>query len=625
MSGERGSALIIAVLVMAVLTLLGVSYLLIADTENKIAENEKLSAQALYFAEGTAREVKRWFDRPPYGPNGGANLTRPTTAVMNRAKRHIDVDGPGPGAEVAADGSPARPFYKTGVDRDGDGNDDVFDKPYRPGLADMFVGTASNPDIEIDRAWSSGAAAFLDGMSEKIMPGFPAAGAGVSARVKSIAAYAPPYLDSGGGTWIRYGVATVSARVQILRNPGAADELVLADRTVTVVLNEAPYAAAFGPLHSCDELGWNGAFRVHWGPATAAAGGDMQPGTAAGMARSVPRDLPATPRIDLLHGHLSPSGDGAWNDLSTNLEGKTIDDPWFRFFAGLDVVNWSALGSPQVYPPGVADQDESNKFQNYPNVPCPDFDYRTWKSIARSGGSDVHYFSWDGSGFNENGIPGGATGFEGLTDGKTGLFFFDTADALAPHDYDAGNVAANLTPDINIAGGGYGVRGLVYVNARLWSVSGAPGRPATFTFPGEPFRDRNENGVHDGPPDGGEEWINLRYRAITSLTDPIVVDSSDTYDPSVPPPTPPHAIWNSQGPSVTHDAVVWGILYVAGQFDASGTAYYDGSVVTYAGTETGTKTSGTANLYWDPHIKDDWPPPGWDLPRVVVTRWQTDG
>ena len=618
MRGERGSALIIAVLIMAVLTLLGVSYLLIGDTENKIAENERLSAQALYFAEGVTREVKRWFDRPPYTATGSTNLTRPTTAVLDRTMRHIDDDGPGPSPELFADGSGARPFYKTGVDNDGDGNDDIFDKPYRTALKDMFVGTAQFPDIKMERTASSATEAFLDGLSEKIMPGFPAGAAGISARVKTIDIYAPPYLDQGGGIWVRYGIATVSTRVQIIQNPGS---LVLADRTLTAVLNEAPYAAVFGPLHSCDELAWNNAFRVHWGPATTVTRGDLPAGTPAGMSKSIPRDLPATPKIDLLHGHLS-SGGSIWTDISNYLEGRTIEDPWFRFFAGRDVVNWSALASPQVYPPGVLDQDQSNKFQNYPNVPCPDFNYETWKSIARSGGSDVHYFAWapDGSGFTEDGtMPGRPV--QDLTDGKTGLYFFDTNDGLAPHGFDAGNVAANLTPEVNISSGGYGFRGLLYVNTNMWRASGSPGRPAFFTLPGEPFRDMNENGIRDP----GEDYIHLRYRTVLSLSDPLVVDSGDTFDPSIPPPATLAPIWNARGPTITHNAVVWGILYVSGQFDATGAVYYDGSVVTLAGTETGVKTPGTANFYWDPNITDNWPPPGWDLPRVIVTRWQTDG
>ena len=131
----------------------------------------------------------------------------------------------------------------------------------------------------------------------------------------------------------------------------------------------------------------------------------------------------------------------------------------------------------------------------------------------------------------------------------------------------------------------------------------------------------NENGVTGS----------RRGLASTSVTgplanfgDPLVVDSRDTFDPAVPPPAVPAAIWNAKGPSVTHDASSGGFCTLSGQFDASGTVYYDGSVVTYAGTETGVKTSGAASLYWDPNIKDNWPPPGWDLPRVIVTRWQTD-
>src|SRR5580765_313143 len=99
----------------------------------------------------------------------------------------------------------------------------------------MFAGTADHPDVKIDR--TSGGA-FLDLLADKIMPGFPAGAANVLARIESIRVYAPPYLDSGGGNWARYGVATVAVRIQILRNPGAAGEQVLSDRTVRAVLNE---------------------------------------------------------------------------------------------------------------------------------------------------------------------------------------------------------------------------------------------------------------------------------------------------------------------------------------------------------------------------------------------------
>jgi hypothetical protein len=606
MRGERGSALVIAVLLMAILTLLGVSYLFMADTENRIAENERLSAQAFYFAEGVTREVKRWFDRPPYSASGGQNLSFPTTAVLDRTLRYIDTDGPGPADEGLADGSPGRPFYKLGVDRDGDGNDDIFDKPFRPDPADMFIGKVDKdhdgPDVRIDRG-NAGSKAFLDALSEKVMPGFPNAAANIAARVIRIDVYAPPYLDTGGGHWVRYGVATISTRVQILRDPDGPAHQVMADRTITAVLNETPYGGAFGPFHSCDEIGWGNQFKVHWGPATAVTTGNMPVGAYNMMSRSVPRDIPATPKVDLLHGHLDSA---TWSSMKNGLNNLVVDDPWFSFYAGLTVQGWTA--SPQAFPPGINGQDDSNRFQEYPNVPCPSFNYDTWKSIAKSGESGVHYYAWaSGTSFREGGS-GNTEDFMTATDGKTGVFFFDTRDGLPPHDFDASNVAQNLTPDITISGT-YGVRGLVYLNAKMWRVTGSPGRPARFTMPGEPFRDLDENGVRDP---ATEDYINLQY-PVAALDDPIFVKDSD-----------PGKIWNATGPTFNHDAVVWGILYVTGQFDASGTPYYDGSVITYAGTETGVKTVGTASLYWDPTIKTNWPPPDWNLPRVIITRWQTD-
>lgn len=616
--GERGSAMVIAVLVMAILTLLGVSFLLMADTENKIAENEKLSGQALYFGEGVTREVKRWFDRPPYSTIGDRNLVRPTTAVMRRDLRVIDVDGPGPTVAFPADGSSGAPYYKVGRDVDLDGNDDIFDKPYRSALADMLVGTAANPDINMDRATDTATATFLDALAEKVMPNFPNGAAGVRARIKTINIYAPPYIDTGAGNWQRFGMATVSTRVQILRNPGPG-ELIMADRTVVAVLNETPFPGPFGPFHSCDEINFNGEFRLHWGTSTAVAAVNP-PGSLGNnnkMDLSIPRATPPSVKADLIYGY---NDNTIFNTLKTNLEagaGKVIDDPWYQFFAGGPVNTWGALGSPQPWAPIDTDQDKSNRFQNWPGgVGCPSFDYETWKAIARSGGSDVHYYAWDnGTQFRQNSV-GAATDYITLTDAKTGLFFFDTTDGIAPHDFDATLVASNLTPQIDISAGTYGVRGFVYLNSENFSVSGSPGRPITMTMPGEPFQDANLNGVKDA----GEGYINLNYNSIVDLDDEIRGSATDDFGNGGGGP-----VWNSKGKVLPDpvNALLWGIFYTSGQFDAQGNAVYYGSVVTYAGTTSPT-SAGTPDFYWDPTLKDNWPPIGWDLPRVIITRWQTD-
>jgi len=619
---QKGSAMVISVLVTAIMSLLGISYLLMADTENRIAENEKLSAQALYFGEGAIREVKRWFDRPPYGPGGTTNLVRPLTTVINRTTvRQIDIDGDGPTLPVAADGSAANPYYKVGVDRDADGNDDIFDKPYRFALADMLVGTEAGPDMQIDRGASSATATFLDGLGDKIAPNFPAAAAGLRAQVKRIDIYAPPYLNIGG-VWTRYGMATVKATVEIIRTGAGAQ--IVASKVVKAVLNETPYPGPFGPLHSCEELEMTGSFRPHWGTTTSVS--DLTLTTAAdnNIPLSLPRDVPPSPKVDLLHGwNDTAMWDGMYKGAAGTLVGRSIDDPWNRILVdgvaiaqGTGTPKWPPSTSQQPVAPGTANQDASNKIQIFGGVGCPDFDYKTWKDISKSGGSDVHYYAWNnGAAFQENGV-GPVTDFADLIDGRQGLFFFDTKDKLAPHDPDAAGVAANLTPEMQVTNG-IGVQGFVYANTAMWTSQGTPGRAITMHWPGEPYRDADQNGRYDA----GEDFVNLNYSAI-STTDPTVKPvvtrgdaGGDTYGGSV--------MYNARGPNITGQiAVVWGLLYVSGIFDSQGTTQYYGSVVTRAGMNNA--MAGTADVWWDTDLKDNWPPPGWSLPRVVITRWQTD-
>jgi len=616
---QKGSAMVISVLVTAIMSLLGISYLLMADTENRIAENEKLSAQALYFGEGAIREVKRWFDRPPYGLIGDRNLVKPLTTVIVRTLRQIDTDGDGPTVPVAADGSGANPYYKVGVDRDVDGNDDIFDKPYRFALADMLVGTEAGPDMRIDRAASSATATFLDGLGDKIAPNFPAAAAGLRARVVTIDIYAPPYLNIGG-TWTRYGMATVKATVEIVRTGAGAQ--VVATKIVKAVLNETPFPGPFGPLQSCEEMAFNGEFKPHWGTSTAIGNLTIGVGADSKIPKSLPREVPPSPKVDRLHGwNDTVMWDGMYKGAAGTMVGKTIDDPWYRFMLDGTCNQWAA--GPQPYPPITTDQDNSNKLQNYGGVGCPAFDYDTWKDIARSGGSDVHYYTWNnGAAFQENGN-GPVIDFKAATDGKTGLFFFDTMDRLAPHNPDANGVAANLTPEMLVTSG-YGARGFIYANTENWTSNGTPGRPVTMHWPGEPFRDANENGTYDP----GEDFVNLNYESISG-TDPWqkpVVSREDLGGDrfnGVGNPLSVAPVYNARGPNITgQDAVVWGLLYVSGTFDSQGTPLYYGSVVTKAGMNG--SMAGTPDIFWDTDLKDNWPPPGWELPRVIITRWQTD-
>ena len=603
---ERGSALVIAVLVTVILTLLGVAFLLMGETENKIAENEKLSAQALYFAEAGTRQVKRWFDRPR-GTTGYAwNLHNPPLAVMQRDLRILDIDGPGPTAGAATDGNAggALPNYKQGVDSNGDGYDDVFDRPYRPNVLDMFVGTSAGPDIRIDRAYSSASRTFLDTLSERLLANFPVATANMAARISRVDVYAPPYLEIGGN-WTRYGVATVAVTAQIVKTENAV-ERVLAQRTIRAVLNETPYPGPYGPLQSCDMLDWNGSFRVHWGSATAK--GPQQSNVpnnySAKFDESISRSIPPNGKVEAWHD----GTEAMFNTMKASLEGasRAIQDPWFRFVAGGPIDNWAG-GPQQPIAVDASDYvDYSNIFQNVPNVGCPDFDYDTWKTIATSGGSDVYYYTWvSGESFRLNGT-GPSTGFATLTGGKTGLYFFDTKNGQRPDD-----TYTNLTPEIQVTGGWQGFRGFMYLNTDTFTINGGQAIAATFTYPGEPFFDTNTNGVRDG----GEPFVNINYDSLVNRTSTIRASATDTYGSGAA------AVYNRKGKSVAGGADIWGVVYNSGEFDAQGNPVILGSMITKKGQ---LNSAGTADIYWDPKLLDEWPPSDWDLPRVVITRYESD-
>jgi hypothetical protein len=626
---ERGFAIAFSLLMIMILTLLGASLLLVAATENRIAENERLSAQALYAAESGVRVVKRWFDRP----ESPANVANPTPTVVDRSLRLIDVDGDPGTPPVAADGTPASPYYKQGVDLDASGADDLFAKPFRGSLVDTLMGTEAGPDIRIDESASTAARTFLGDLSDGLFADFP--GRTLEARITRIDIYAPPYVPVGG-SWERFGMATVKVIARIYQTRNVGSEIGIAERMIKVVLNEIPYnPGVLGPLHSCKNLSWNGEFTVFWGTATAVDAADLH-NNHDKLAVSWPRALVGGEIA--LWGH---DNGGDFAAYETAVDGLRIDDPWLNVMFGGQLLEAAPIADPQPWPfgwtvggsledgdlpyhpgppgphpyPTTWDGTHSNCIQNTP-VDCPEMPYELWKNFATSGGSDVHYYVWDsGTSFREDGV-GPAMEFRDITDQQTGLFFFDTKDGLPPHDDDADGVYDNLTPAIKISGGTWGVRGMVYLNSLQFQTTGVSGRNVTFNAPGELFRDENFNGRWDA----GENWINLGYP--TTLTGLFTVDASDRHQQDWS--MGPSPVRNRRGPDIVDEALVWGILYTNGYYDATGNGVYYGTVISKLGIGEFTASAGTPHHYWDESIGDGWPPDTWGLPRVGITRWETD-
>ncbi len=618
---ERGTALVVVLLVTVMLTLLGIPFMLMGETENRIAENERLAVQARYAAESGASLVKRWFD----DPHGSDNVVNPPLAAIDLTQRQIDADGDPATAPVAADGSASKPYYKQGVDLDGNGQPDLFAKPYRGGPKHALVGTEEGPDLVIDEGASSAAAAFLGQASEKLFGAYP--GGSQRARIIRIDVYAPPTVPDGGA-WIRYGAATVKVRAGIFLESPDGSERRLAENVVRTVLNEIPYASGvYGPLHSCGDLAWNGPLTVHWGIVAVAGNADL-PDDPRMRPAGMPRDVPITPYVDLLKG---------WNDVmfwngyvEERVEDKNldIDDPWFRLVAKGSIaeapnanqqpwpLSWTSggLGNGQIpfhagapddsgsYPcPGCVGH-QSNYFQNL-NVGCPSYPYESWKILARRGGANVHYYSWAGSSdmFKRDGA-GPASSFRDITHEQTGIFFFDTTDGSPPSP-------GNLTPPIAV-GGDWDFRGLLYLNAQRFRVEpGAQGVDVAYRLPHEPFQDVNANGVFDQS--AGEDMLRLNFSVPTpdaSLT--------DTFGGSI--------MYNEFSASWQAPANLVGILYTSGALDSTGSGNFYGAVIAGSGVGEFETPGSTPNISWDPAIVRDWPPEEWHFPRVWVTSWEAE-
>jgi len=219
-----------------------------------------------------------------------------------------------------------------------------------------------------------------------------------------------------------------------------------------------------------------------------------------------------------------------------------------------------------------------------------------------------------GTTFRENGV-GNAREFRDITDSATGvagLYFFDTTDRNPPVDTNGDGQYDNLTPAIQLSGGTYQARGMVYLNAASFRTTGLHGRSASLAAPGEPFQDKNKNGRFDA----GEGWVNIDYP--TTLGGNFRAKTNDARQDSGNSPIP---MRNKRGPAITADTALWGIFYTNGTWEAQGNAPYYGAVIAKGGVDM---SAGTADIYWDESIKYSWPPPGWTLPRVMITRWETD-
>ncbi|MFZ2490382.1 MAG: hypothetical protein WA208_02760 [Thermoanaerobaculia bacterium] len=252
---DKGSALLVSLMVMVGLSLLGLGFVAVSETESAISVNERNSIEVLSRAETGVKLVVEWFQDPQWAEDNG--LMPPNDGTYPNITIERD-----PGTEDYGE-------YK-------EANRSRFcDRPYKEVAIDRFYGDERRSDIIINSTTgiSSGGNDFLADLNEALF------GNDDGGRISEIRIYAPPIIGgvltartgetvaANGGFFVggtRYGLCTIKVTAQKLRGTQ-----VVAERSVKVVLSEWPFPGPQGPIQSNASIDTGGNFGVHWGKITA--------------------------------------------------------------------------------------------------------------------------------------------------------------------------------------------------------------------------------------------------------------------------------------------------------------------------------------------------------------------
>jgi hypothetical protein len=235
---DRGSALLVSLMVMVGLSLLGLSFVAISETENAISVNERNKTQTAAVAEAGAKTIVQWFQDPEKMEKRGL---LPPNELAFKTNRLVNA--------------------YSGVYRPPSGR--LFDLPYGPEEDDMFFGDEAHADIVIvddPNDPSKPASKFIKEFNDNLFYNTD------GGRVTAIRIYAPPNVGGSlvNGFWVagqRYGVATIAVTAE-KRNTLDA---VVAQSICRLVLAPFPLPGPSGAIQALGSVDTNGAYEVHWG------------------------------------------------------------------------------------------------------------------------------------------------------------------------------------------------------------------------------------------------------------------------------------------------------------------------------------------------------------------------
>ena len=489
---DQGSALLVSLMVMVGLSLLGLGFVAISETESAISVNERNYVQTLHVAEAGARTVAQWFNAPAWALE---NELMPANDNAIKQRRRNNRISAGDNEE----------YYKFAT-----GTTLLCNIPFNQ-LEDKFFGVdAASADIVIN---STTAATFLGDFNDHLFTDNEEGG-----RIIEIRIYGPPvvagtFTTVGGlrfwnhdvGT--RYGLATIAVTAEKTK-PGTTD--VISRRTVRIVVAEFPLPGADGPLQSGEGTGTTGNFRVHWGKAIS------------NQEIEVKRLNTSLPWIHAWSVVPYESGYAAEHNNGTNylseLIGKAFEDPWFWVSArgtatppaGSPATSGTnqlwLYSTPDAVENGVGVAGYSGHFQNqdqdlFPTRRNTIFTrpvYDVWKQIALAGAGQqgVYYLRYDAGTGKWYDMLGDSRFFHQWVNtkdgGEEGYFFFDTTTGANPQNLDGTTNTAILAPAVALTsaqGNPFLMRGFFYLNIASFGTSGIQSGGRYCNFPGEPFRD----------------------------------------------------------------------------------------------------------------------------------------
>ena len=546
---NRGSALLVSLMVMVGLSLLGLGFVVISETESNISVNERNHAQVLGVAEAGAKLVLEWFQDPVWADTQGllpANVNTSYPTGIKRTRTSV----------VAS-------TTYTGKYKDAGGL--LFDKPHRPSSINRFFGTATNPDIQID---AGNSATFLANINAALFADLN------DGQITEIRIYAPPVIGgniNANGFWeggVRYGLATIQVTASKFVNNRVA-----ATRVVRLVISEWPFPGPQGPVQSNANISTGGSFGVHWGRMTSEL--DMEVKNPwIGMPW-----LDAWNSLPFEYGYYQPGQSSTGQPLVPadrckqenwlyKIQGVPIQDLWFTARAKRDLLdtNGTPLFATNNYHPfKFSDPAQgittvplaafSNQFQRQDvdanaGNPCggrdqqlvvfPKIDYEFWKSLSQSASttnSGVKYLRWvDGEEYTD-GVSTKRFGqwVNTMTGAKAGFYFFDTRNGLNPQGSGAaGILAPPVTLNSSDDGHTFLMKGFIYLNAEQFGTQGINGGDAWYNFPGEPFRDVGFLKVDEAAltfttnPDGTRNITGGGAFALDPVTSVPVIDGAGT-------------------------------------------------------------------------------------------------